>query len=147
VIKLNIINDYNDGLSLDNSSIDKLIKKIFNSEECSNAKVNIVLTNRDLLSNLKKKYFNVNQYTDVIAFNLEENGEEIEGEIYISIDDVLENSNLFSVSFNNEFKRILIHGILHLLGYDDQKSKEIEIMKALEEKYLLNSNNDIIFLK
>ena len=147
MIKLNIINDYNDGLSLDNSSIDKLIKKIFNSEKCSNAKVNIVLTNRDLLSNLKKKYFNVNQYTDVIAFNLEENGEEIEGEIYISIDDVLENSNLFSVSFNNEFKRILIHGILHLLGYDDQKSKEIEIMQALEEKYLLNSNNDIIFLK
>ena len=103
MIKLNIINDYNDGLSLDNSSTDKLIRKIFNSEGCSNAEVNIVLTHRDFLSNLKKEYFNVNQYTDVIAFNLEENGEEIDGEIYISIDDVLENSELFSVSFNNEF--------------------------------------------
>ena len=147
MIKLNIINDYNDGLSIENSSIDKLIKKLFDSEGYDCAKINIILTNRDFLSNLKKEYFNVNQYTDVIAFNLEEKGEEIDGEIYISIDDVLENSNIFSVSFNDEFKRILIHGILHLLGYDDQKSDEIKVMKSLEEKYLLNSNNDIIFLK
>ena len=78
-------------------------------------------------------------FTDVMAFNLGDD-KNIDGEIYISIDDVLENSKLFSKTFNDEFKRIIIHGILHLCGYDDKTKEEKENMTLLEEKYLLLSN-------
>ena len=147
MIDLNIINDYNEKLSFDVSLINQLINLVFLNEGHSKAEVNIILTNRESLSKLKKEYFNVEQFTDVIAFNLEEKNEDIEGEVYISIDDVLENSKFFSVLFNDEFKRVLIHGILHLIGYDDQEKRDIEVMRDLEKKYLLNSNNNIIFLK
>ena len=93
---------------------------------------------------MKKKYFNVNQYTDVIAFNLEDNKDSLEGEIYISITDVKEYSKLFAESFNKEFKRVIIHGVLHLIGYNDSTEKEIELIHSLEDKYLLESKTTII---
>ena len=143
----NIINDYNEKLFFDISLVNQLVNSVFLGEGQSKAELNIILTNRETLSSLKKQYFNVDQFTDVIAFNLEDKDEDIEGEVYISIDDVLENSKTFSVTFNNEFKRVLIHGVLHLLGYDDHEEDDIKIMRDLEQKYLLNSNNKIISLK
>ena len=147
MITPNIINDYNEKLLFDISLVNQLVNSVFLGEGQSNAELNIILTNRETLSSLKKQYFNVDQFTDVIAFNLEDKDEDIEGEVYISIDDVLENSKTFSVTFNNEFKRVLIHGVLHLLGYDDYEEDDIKIMRDLEQKYLLNSNNNIISLK
>ena len=147
MINPNIINDYNEKLLFDISLVNQLVNSVFLGEGQSNAELNIILTNRETLSSLKKQYFNVDQFTDVIAFNLEDEDEDIEGEVYISIDDVLENSKTFSVTFNNEFKRVLIHGVLHLLGYDDHEEDDIKIMRDLEQKYLLNSNNNIISLK
>tara|TARA_Y100000814_G_scaffold184840_1_gene135181 strand:- start:82 stop:525 length:444 start_codon:yes stop_codon:yes gene_type:complete len=147
VITPNIINDYNEKLLFDVSLVNQLVNSVFLGEGQSKAELNIILTNRETLSSLKKQYFNVDQFTDVIAFNLEDKDEDIEGEVYISIDDVLENSKTFSVTFNNEFKRVLIHGVLHLLGYDDHEEDDIKIMRDLEQKYLLNSNNNIISLK
>ena len=147
MITPNIINDYNEKLVYDVSLVNQLVNSVFLGEHQAKAEVNIILTNRESLSSLKKQYFNVDQFTDVIAFNLEDKDEDIEGEVYISIDDVLENSKAFSVTFNNEFKRVLIHGVLHLLGYDDHEEDDIKIMRDLEQKYLLNSNNNIIFLK
>ena len=147
MITPNIINDYNEKLLFDISLVNQLVNSVFLGEGQSRAELNIILTNRETLSSLKKQYFNVDQFTDVIAFNLEDKDEDIEGEVYISIDDVLENSKAFSVTFNNEFKRVLIHGVLHLLGYDDHEEDDIKIMRDLEQKYLLNSNNNIISLK
>ncbi len=147
MITPNIINDYNEKLLFDVSLVNQLVNSVFLGEGQSKAELNIILTNRETLSSLKKQYFNVDQFTDVIAFNLEDKDEDIEGEVYISIDDVLENSKTFSVTFNNEFKRVLIHGVLHLLGYDDHEEDDIKIMRDLEQKYLLNSNNNIISLK
>lgn len=147
MITPNIINDYNEKLLFDISLVNQLVNSVFLGEGQSNAELNIILTNRETLSSLKKQYFNVDQFTDVIAFNLEDEDEDIEGEVYISIDDVLENSKTFSVTFNNEFKRVLIHGVLHLLGYNDHEEDDIKIMRDLEQKYLLNSNNNIISLK
>ena len=146
MITPNIINDYNEKLLFDISLVNQLVNSVFLGEGQSKAELNIILTNRETLSSLKKQYFNVDQFTDVIAFNLEDKDEYIEGEVYISIDDVLENSKTFSVTFNNEFKRVLIHGVLHLLGYDDHEEDDIKIMRDLEQKYLLNSNNNIISL-
>tara|TARA_B100000686_G_C16396751_1_gene765207 strand:- start:140 stop:523 length:384 start_codon:yes stop_codon:yes gene_type:complete len=124
-----------------------LIEEILIQEKTKMSSLSVVLSNKKYLNMLKKKYFDVDQYTDVIAFNLEDDGTQIEGEIYISIDDVLENSKLFSTSFDNEFKRVFIHGILHLIGYDDNNKKNIKIMRKLEDKYLLNCKEEILHLK
>ena len=104
----------------------------------------IILTNNISLSKLKKKYFNVNQFTDVIAFNLSDEKDCIEGEIYISIDDVKENSKIYSESFENEFKRVLIHGSLHLVGFKDSTEDEKKIMRNLENIFLDKFRESII---
>ena len=89
---------------------------------------------------MKETYFNVEQYTDVIAFDFSEDKETFEGEIYISIKDVKENAKLFEQSFDNEFKRVVIHGALHLVGYNDIEDKDKLMMKNMENKYLEEFN-------
>jgi len=147
VISFDIINDYGSNLFYNSELMSTLIEEILIQEKTKISSLSVVLSNKKYLNMLKKKYFDVDQYTDVIAFNLEDDGEQIEGEIYISIDDVLENSKLFSTSFDNEFKRVFIHGILHLIGYDDNNKKNIKIMRKLEDKYLLNCKEEILHLK
>ncbi len=147
MILINIINDYKLKLSYKNELIDNIINHLLISEKIKKASISIILTNQDYLSQLKKEYFNLDQFTDVIAFNLEDKNESIDGEVYISIDNVLENSNTFKTSFNNEFLRVLIHGVLHLIGYNDDNKKNIKIMRALEDKYLLNSSEEVISIK
>ena len=136
MIDINISTDYKLSLSYNSNNINKLSKKVLNSENFIDGNISIVLSNREYLSKLKKDYFNIDVYTDVIAFNLEDKNDCLDGEIYISIDDVIENSNIFSKSFNDEFARILIHGILHLLGYDDKTELQKEKMSQLENHYL-----------
>ena len=95
------------------STISKIEKNKFNY-------INIIFTDDENMNLLKKKYFNQNYYTDIIAFNLEESNDLIEGELYIGINQVYKNSIKFNCNINNELKRIFIHGLLHLVGYDDQ---------------------------
>ena len=144
MIKINISNDYNKLLSYNKKSIIELSTKVLSLENFHFAQISIILSNKEFVSKLKKQYFNVDVYTDVIAFNLENDGDSIEGEIYISIDDVLDNSKIYSISFNTEFKRVLIHGILHLIGYNDDTNEQKENMKILEDKYISLFNKGII---
>lgn len=144
MININISNDYSESLSYNSKFIKELSTKVLSLENFHFAKISIILSNRESVSKLKKQYFNVDVYTDVIAFNLEDEGNSIEGEIYISMNDVLENSKIYEVSFNKEFKRVLIHGILHLLGYNDDTKNQKENMKILEDKYILLINKEVI---
>ena len=139
MISVTIHNDFDDKLKINKDAVCKLSTEVFKSENCNNSQIDIILTDKKFLNSLKKKYFNMDVFTDVMAFNLGDD-KNIDGEIYISIDDVLENSKLFSKTFNDEFKRIIIHGILHLCGYDDKTKEEKDNMTLLEEKYLLLSN-------
>lgn len=74
--------------------------------------------------------------TDVIAFPLEDEHDEMWGEIYISMDRVKEQANAYRVSLTEEFTRLVVHGILHLLGYDDQTKLDKIKMKKREDYYL-----------
>ena len=139
MISVTIHNDFDDKLKINKDAICKLSTEVFKREKINNSQIDIILTDKKFLNSLKKKYFNMDVFTDVMAFNLGDD-KNIDGEIYISIDDVLENSKLFSKTFNDEFKRVIIHGILHLCGYDDKTKKEKDNMTLLEEKYLLLSN-------
>ena len=144
MIKINILNDYSSDFIYIEDLIKELVNKVFENSNVTSASISIIFTNRTYLSNLKKKYFNVNQYTDVIVFDISDNKDCLESEIYISIDDVNENSKIFKQTFNEELKRIIIHGALHLLGHKDKTKDDIKKMRLLEEKYLKNYTKKII---
>ena len=141
--QVKIYNDYDPKFLYNSESIKNLILNVF-EKKIKLIELSIILTNNISLSKLKKKYFNVNQFTDVIAFNLSEEKDCIEGEIYISIDDVKENAKIYSESFENEFKRVIIHGGLHLMGFDDSTEYEKQTMKNLENIFLNKFKESII---
>lgn len=98
--------------------------------------INIIFTNDELLYDINKIYLNHDYYTDVITFPFNEPGI-ISGDIYISIDRVKENAKLYGDGdFMNELNRVIIHGILHLLGYDDHTKEEQQTMRLKEDSYL-----------
>ena len=75
--------------------------------------------------------------TDIITFELgDASDDNINGEIYISIDRVKDNAISLSQEFESEFKRVLVHGLLHLCGYPDKSTEEALIMRSLEDKYI-----------
>ena len=141
--QVKIYNDYDPKFLYNSESIKNLILNVF-EKKVKLIELSIILTNNISLSKLKKKYFNVNQFTDVIAFNLSDEKDCIEGEIYISIDDVKENAKIYSESFENEFKRVIIHGALHLMGFDDSTEHEKQTMKNLENIFLNKFKESII---
>ena len=133
---LDVIHNYTDKYKFDNNQINTLIKSTINSEGREINSINLILTDDEFLRKMKKKYFDQDVYTDVISFNLEGPNENIEGEIYISMDRIIENAKSLKSSIDMEFKRIIIHGILHLIGYDDKTNYQKENMTKLENKYL-----------
>ena len=146
MIKIIIINDYDKNLQINNNQINTIIQNVYDSEKIKSAKITLILSNKYLLNKLKKNYFSLDQFTDVIAFNLEDKNEPIEGEVYISLDDVLDNSKKYKQLLDVEFKRVLIHGILHLLGLNDKTQEEKQHMNLLEEKYLKQNPQKTIVL-
>lgn len=116
----------------------KLISWIKSIVLCNHYKVgdiNYIFTSNDKILEINKKYLNHDYFTDIITFNY--NLEDLlSGDIYISMDTVRQNSELFGVSVENETYRVMIHGILHLLGYDDLSDTEKEQMRKLEDDAL-----------
>ena len=89
----------------------------------------------EALKQLNIKFLNHNYYTDVISFNDSED-HSLKGNIAISIERVKENAKEFSSSFDDELRRVMIHGLLHFMGYNDQTEDEIKVIRAKEEKML-----------
>ena len=100
------------------------------------ASITFIFSNDDKLRKLKKEYFGEDVFTDTISFNLEEESDPIEGEVYISLERVSENAHTFQQDFITEYKRVIIHGCLHLLGYNDESPEDKTKMTELEEIYL-----------
>ena len=98
--------------------------------------INLIITNDRNLNNINIKYLNTDTYTDIITFNLSEEEDIISGDIYISIDRVEENAKIYDVSTKEELRRVLVHGVLHLIGYKDSSPAEKRIMTRMENKFL-----------
>lgn len=90
----------------------------------------------ELITNINKNYLEHNYSTDIITFNYTGNHTILDGELYISVEDAVINAKKYRISTKFEFYRLIIHGILHLLGYDDLKKNDKVIMKKLENKLL-----------
>ena len=89
------------------------------------------------LNSINKEYLNHNTLTDIITFDNSPNQDSpVSGDIYISIERVRQNAQAFKASFDNELHRVLIHGVLHLLGYNDKKASDKAHMRKKEEAYL-----------
>ena len=125
---------------IDENWIQRICESILKDNNQPEAVVMIIFSNDSKLRKLKKKYFDTDVLTDTISFNLEEEGDPIEGEIYISLERVTENAQTFKQDFTMECKRVIIHSCLHLLGFDDQLPEEKKEMTRLEDFYISNNN-------
>ena len=112
------------------------IASIFKKEKRELGSINYIFCSYDMLLKINQDFLQHNYYTDIITFGLNEPGEPIEAEIYVSIDRVKDNANQQSVSYQNEMQRVLFHGALHLCGYKDKKKSEIMVMRQKEDQYL-----------
>jgi len=98
--------------------------------------INIVFLSDDQLLKMNIEYLNHDYYTDIITFNYSEDPKGLEAELYISVDRVRDNAETNKVSLNEEMKRVVIHGMLHLAGFDDQTESDKKEMRLLEDKYI-----------
>ncbi|WP_341652769.1 rRNA maturation RNase YbeY [Blattabacterium cuenoti] len=117
------------------SSFIKEICILLNNEGGYIGNINYIFCNDDYLFDLNQKFLKKNCYTDVLTFNYSIN-KCISGDIFISIDRIYDNSKRWNQFFMFELKRVMIHAVLHLLGYDDQNHIDKRIMKKKEEFYL-----------
>ena len=124
---------------IDENWIRNICENIFVDSKENEASITIIFSNDYKLRKLKKEYFGEDVFTDTISFYLEEEGNPIEGEVYISLERVFENAHTFKQDFITECKRIIIHGCLHLLGHNDESPEDKTKMIQLEEKYLTHN--------
>lgn len=110
--------------------------------EKQSGEINFIVTNDKSINKINIQYLNTDTFTDVITFNFSEEDAVVSGDVYISIERVEENAKKFRVSVEEEFRRILIHGILHLLGYNDSVAKDKRRMTRLENKFLRRYNQE-----
>ena len=116
------------------------IKKAIESENYTLKSINFIFCSDNYLLKINQQYLNHDTYTDIITFDNSEIHNQIESDIFISIERVKENSKAYKTKLNIELHRIMIHGILHLLGYKDKSTKDKELMTAKENEYLAKLN-------
>ena len=97
--------------------------------------INYIFCSDNYLHQINFQYLDHDTFTDIITFD-QSDKDQIEGDIFISIDRVHENANERNISFVNELHRVMIHGILHLLGYNDKTPKEKQLMREKEDECL-----------
>lgn len=100
------------------------------------AVLNFIFCDDDYLLTLNIEYLNHDTLTDIITFDNSNIKNIIEGDIYISLDRIKENSKIFNTKFTDELHRVIIHGTLHLLGFDDKSAKAKKIMTKNEDRFL-----------
>jgi len=112
------------------------LKTVISSEGKKAGDIQYIFCNDNYLHKINKAYLNHDTLTDIITFATTNNENIISGEIYISIDRVIENANIQSVLFIDELSRVIVHGVLHLIGYDDHSISDKKLMREKEDYYL-----------
>lgn len=115
--------------------IKKWIKETISSEGKKGETINIILTSNSIIKSLNRKYLKRNYMTDIIAFNYNR-GNIISGDLFLNPDTIKKNAGKYKTKFAEEILRVIIHGVLHLIGYNDDNDVEKLEMKERENFYL-----------
>ena len=97
--------------------------------------ISIIFCSDNYILDINMKYLQHDYFTDIITFDYCE-GEKLSGDLFISVDSVRENAVQYGTEFADELNRVMVHGILHLIGYDDHTQKDIKTMRSKENYYL-----------
>ncbi len=111
------------------------LSKVIDAEKFSCGDINIIFTSDNYLLELNRKFLQHDYYTDVLSFDYSHDNL-INGDIFISVDRVKENSGVYNVDYYTELDRVILHGVLHLIGYTDSRPDEKLIMQQKENAYL-----------
>jgi len=111
------------------------LENVISGKNLSLGEISIVLCSDEHLLGVNNEYLNHNYYTDIITFDYTEN-RVISGDLLISYDRVKENARKEGVKVQDELRRVMVHGVLHLCGYKDKSKKEAKIMRSEEDKAL-----------
>lgn len=121
--------------SINRNLISEYLKEIITLEGYIPGSLSLIFCSDNYLLDMNKKYLNHNYFTDIITFNYNMD-KTISGDLFISIDRVKENASEVKQTFDNELYRVIFHGVLHLIGYDDKDEISVKEMKEKENYYL-----------
>ncbi|WP_353777126.1 rRNA maturation RNase YbeY [Winogradskyella sp. 3972H.M.0a.05] len=119
----------------DEQSFSDWISRVISDEECSEGEINYIFCDDDYLLKINQDYLNHDTYTDIISFDYSV-GKTLQGDVFISVERVKENSGKFNTDFDKELQRVMVHGILHYCGYKDKDSEDQKIMRSKEDHYI-----------
>jgi probable rRNA maturation factor len=109
------------------------ISNVISSEDFEVGEINYIFCDDIYLHKINQEFLNHDTYTDIISFDYTL-GKEVGGDIFISIERVLENAEEFNEVFENELHRVMIHGVLHFMGYKDKTKKDKILMRTKENE-------------
>jgi rRNA maturation RNase YbeY len=109
------------------------INRVIISEGALLGNINYIFCEDEYLLKINQKHLNHNTFTDIITFDYSE-GQVVSGDIFISTERVKDNARIFSKTFEEELLRVMVHGILHLLGYNDKTKDEVMVIRNKEEE-------------
>ena len=109
------------------------ISRVILSENKKEGDINYIFCDDEFILEINKQYLNHDYYTDIISFDYSV-GNELHGDVFISVERVQENAEDFNVTFDEELKRVIIHGVLHYCGYKDKSEEEVVVMRNKEDE-------------
>jgi rRNA maturation RNase YbeY len=136
MIEINIFNKALN-LKIEDSKVHELVHLTLNEARYEKINLNFIFCNNQTLNDFKLKYFNDDVLTDIVTFPIR-NDSELEAEIYISHEMAIQNAKEFKVSINNEISRLIVHGILHLIGFNDTTKEKKKEMFEKQEQVISN---------
>ena len=111
------------------------LKMVAESEIRRIGDISIIFCSDNYILDINRKYLGHDYFTDIITFDYC-SGNVLSGDLFISVDSVKENSVEYGTEFEDELNRVIVHGILHLIGYDDHTDEDVKVMREKENYYL-----------
>lgn len=129
--------NYETGFELqDEAKYEGWLSRVIESEDKTEGEINYIFCDDDYLLKMNEEFLDHDTLTDIISFDYTV-GNLISGDIFISVERVKDNAADYNVSFEEELRRVMVHGILHYCGYKDKTEEDSQVMRAKEEEKML----------